>query len=66
MPGREPNKEDAPYRPWGPGHPDWTPRPAPKPNAPTKLVRNTQTGTVRKVAVNMFDGSKKDINETNA
>ena len=23
MPGREPNEEDAPYRPWGPGHPEW-------------------------------------------
>ena len=22
MPGREPNREDAPYRPWGPSHPD--------------------------------------------
>lgn len=26
--GREPNKEDGPYRPApGPGHPDWTPPP---------------------------------------
>ena len=24
---REPNKEDAPYRPYGPGHPDWVPPP---------------------------------------
>ena len=22
MPGKEPNREDAPYRPWGPSHPD--------------------------------------------
>ena len=22
MTGREPNREDAPYRPWGPSHPD--------------------------------------------
>tara|TARA_R100000278_G_scaffold55484_1_gene46099 strand:+ start:1408 stop:1554 length:147 start_codon:yes stop_codon:yes gene_type:complete len=22
MAGKEPNREDAPYRPWGPSHPD--------------------------------------------
>ncbi len=22
MPGKEPNREDPPYRPWGPSHPD--------------------------------------------
>ena len=30
MPGKEPNKEDAPYRPWKPGPYD-TPPPKPKP-----------------------------------
>ena len=30
MPGREPNREDAPYRPWGPGHPEY-PKPTPNP-----------------------------------
>ena len=31
MPGKEPNKEDAPYRPWKPGPYDKPPKPKPKP-----------------------------------
>ena len=34
MPGREPNREDAPYRPWGPWHPDHPDYG--KPGSPTK------------------------------
>ena len=37
MPGREPNKEDAPYRPWGPWHPDHPDYG--KPGSPTKPPR---------------------------
>ena len=37
--GREPNKEDGPYRPApGPGHPDYTPPPPIK--KPTKLAKH--------------------------
>tara|TARA_R100000152_G_C6771337_1_gene197853 strand:+ start:1689 stop:1844 length:156 start_codon:yes stop_codon:yes gene_type:complete len=50
MPGKEPNKEDAPYRPWGPSHPDWVPPPpTPKPKP--------------KLAYNKFSGNKKEIND---
>ncbi len=53
MTKREPNKEDAPYRPRPPGGPPWPGYPNP-PKPPTKLARNK------------FDGSLKEINDTNA
>ena len=42
MPGKEPNKEDAPYRPRPPGGPPWPGYPGPPPpGAPTpKLAKH--------------------------